>query len=435
MANNTATIVNGILNEIKAQGVPYVNEDLSNIKEVGEAICNIEVVRNAFASCLINRIGIVKTYKMFWENPFFRVFSKGKLNFGTSVQSIFVEVAKSYQYEWDTAMSEAELLFKREKPDIKTQYFELNYQRVFKTTLTREELKGAFVADNGFEELVDKISSSVITGKEVYDYSVFKGLLKEAMDKGYLKVVEVDDPTDTATLKKFNTTVRALTRKLTFPSKSFNGAGVLNSSKLEDQYIFLTPEVEAALSTDVLAYAFNINFAKMKPDEVEEKIQVIDSFPEELGDVVAMVVDKDFIQIYERLLDSQTEWNGALLYWNIFLHAWYIYACSAFHNAVVLVKKGSATASTGLSSLTIGEIELTPAFDTDTTEYTAEATNASDVITATPVSIAANVDIVANGAMVENGQAIKWNEGVNEITVVVSTGSAVKTYNITVNKA
>ena len=84
--------------------------------------------------------------------------------------------------------------------------------------------------------------------------------------------------------------------------------------------------------------------------------------------------------------------------------------------------------------MTIGNIELTPTFNTDTTEYSGNATNASDVITATPISIAANVDIVANGSMVENGQAIKWNQGTNEVSVVVSTGSAVKTYNITINK-
>ena len=433
-AKNTATIVNGIINEIKAVGVPKLESDLSNIKEVRDAICEFEAVRNPFINCLIQRIGLTKIYKMFWENPFFRVFSKGKLAYGTTVQSIFVELAKSYEYDWNTEANEAELLYKREKPEALTAYFEINSKRVYKTTISREELKGAFTAENGFSDMVEKISASLTTSKEVYDYDLFKNLMKQALDKGYLHIVEVDDPTDESTLKKFNTTVRALTRKLTFPNK-FNGAKVLNASKLDDQYIILTPEIEAALSTDVLAYAFNINFAKMKPDEVAEKIMVMDSFPAEMGDVVALVVHRDFIQIYERLLETYTEYNGALMYWNIFMHAWYIYACSPFHTAVALVKKGSITGSANLTDLTVGDIELDPAFESDTTSYTGDAVNVSDVITATPESTAANVDIVANGEVVKNGSSILWKEGQNDVAVVVSTGDTVKQYDLTINKA
>lgn len=342
-AEQTATIVNGIRNEQNDEYkaiVPLLAKDLSNMPQVADAINNYTPVRNAFASNLINRIGKTIITKMFWEDPFTRVFFKGNLPLGDTIQSIFVDLAKSYDYSWtDTVGQEAELLYSREVPNILTQYIEINIERTFKTTITTQELSRAFISENGLMDLVDKIASSLMTSLEVYKYEKIKELLKEGYAKNYFKTVEVDEPVDTDTAKAFAKTVRALTRKLTFPSKDYNGAGVTNSSSLEDQIIILRPEAEAELSVDVLSYAFNVEFSKLKPDEVAEKVMVMDVFDESMDDVVALVVDKDFIMIYQKLLETYTEFNGALMYYNTFMHWFAAEGLSAFHNAVALVKK------------------------------------------------------------------------------------------------
>ncbi len=87
-----------------------------------------------------------------------------------------------------------------------------------------------------------------------------------------------------------------------------------------------------------------------------------------------------------------------------------------------------------LSALTIGSLELTPAFAADTTAYTATTSNATNTITATPADEGAAVDIAVGGAEVQNGQAATWATGENTVTVTVTNGTATKVYTVTVTK-
>lgn len=91
---------------------------------------------------------------------------------------------------------------------------------------------------------------------------------------------------------------------------------------------------------------------------------------------------------------------------------------------------------TTLKTLIVGALELTPAFSRDVTSYTAETTNASDIIVATPVDSGATVSIDLNdGTAVTNGQAATWDAGENTLEITVTNGAASKTYVVTVTKA
>lgn len=90
--------------------------------------------------------------------------------------------------------------------------------------------------------------------------------------------------------------------------------------------------------------------------------------------------------------------------------------------------------SARLSGLTIGALTLTPTFDPDTTEYTANTTNATNTITATPEDESAEVTILNGETPVTNGSAATWNEGANTVTITVENGTAQKVYTVTVTK-
>lgn len=90
--------------------------------------------------------------------------------------------------------------------------------------------------------------------------------------------------------------------------------------------------------------------------------------------------------------------------------------------------------SARLSGLTIGALTLTPTFDPDTTEYTANTTNATNTITATPEDEGAEVTILNGETPVTNGSAATWNEGANTVTITVKNGTAQKVYTVTVTK-
>lgn len=91
--------------------------------------------------------------------------------------------------------------------------------------------------------------------------------------------------------------------------------------------------------------------------------------------------------------------------------------------------------SARLSGLTIGALTLNPAFDSDVTEYTANTTNATNTITATPEDEDATVTILNGETAVNNGSAATWVDGANTVTITVENGTAQEVYTVTVTKS
>lgn len=87
-----------------------------------------------------------------------------------------------------------------------------------------------------------------------------------------------------------------------------------------------------------------------------------------------------------------------------------------------------------LQSLTIGALELSPAFAVGTDTYTATTTNASDVISAVP-TMGSTLKIKLSGKTLQNGAPVSWNTGENVVTITVVNGENTKTYTVTVTKS
>lgn len=91
-------------------------------------------------------------------------------------------------------------------------------------------------------------------------------------------------------------------------------------------------------------------------------------------------------------------------------------------------------ADPALSGLAIGSLTLNPAFEAETTEYTAETANNTNKVTALPTDEGANVAIYINGETLANGAAAAWKEGENTLLAVVSSENKYKAYKVTVTK-
>ena len=87
-----------------------------------------------------------------------------------------------------------------------------------------------------------------------------------------------------------------------------------------------------------------------------------------------------------------------------------------------------------LSSLTIGTLALSPAFDPAVKVYTANTSNIEDnitVITAHPLAVV----IIMNGSMtVANNTATKWVDGENRVYIIVTNEGTFSVYNVVVTK-
>ena len=161
--NLTATSVD-ILNAIRNNAssnyrdyIPEANESLESVRSIGAVLMDYPHLQNEFLNALVNRIGrVIITSKMF-DNPW-NVFKKGMLEFGETIEEVFVELTKPFEYDPEVAESE---VFKREKPDVRAAFHILNYQKFYKTTVQREQLRQAFLTWTGITDLIAKIVNAM----------------------------------------------------------------------------------------------------------------------------------------------------------------------------------------------------------------------------------------------------------------------------------
>lgn len=104
---------------------------------------------------------------------------------------------------------------------------------------------------------------------------------------------------------------------------------------------------------------------------------------------------------------------------------------------VTQVNSPVASSVASLAELKIGALSLTPAFAEGTTAYTAETSNASNTVKATPSDAASDIVILVNDEEIENGTAATWKVGENtvKVTVTAPDGSTTATYTVTVTKS
>jgi len=88
-----------------------------------------------------------------------------------------------------------------------------------------------------------------------------------------------------------------------------------------------------------------------------------------------------------------------------------------------------------LASLTIGSLDLVPAFNKSVMVYTATTTDATNKITAVAKDGEATIAIKVNDADHENGTSATWDVGENTVEITVTSGTESETYTVTVTKS
>ena len=89
----------------------------------------------------------------------------------------------------------------------------------------------------------------------------------------------------------------------------------------------------------------------MDKAEFAGHVIVVDNIGD-LGDdgIEAILVDKNWYQVYDYLRTFKTAYNGEGLYWNYFYHVWMVYSLSPFANAVAF----------GTATPTVTKLTVTP---------------------------------------------------------------------------
>jgi hypothetical protein len=351
-----------------------------------------QTVQNAFVTSLVDRIGLVVVKRASLENPL-KKFKKGQLPAGRSIEEIFTDITTEQKY--NPADAEA-TLFKRTIPNVKTLFHDLNRQGVYTQSITDEQLSTAFLSANAFENFISSIINAIYNSAEVDEYEYMKLIVDNYYAKGFFKIVPISDPVDATTATAFVKAVRSTVRKMTLPngSRDFNSLAVRQRSAMEDMHLLIDADTEAEIDVDVLAKAFNMDRTSFLGN-----VTVIDGFAS--TGLKAVLVDKEFFMVYDKLQKLETVRNPKGLYWNYFYHVWQIMSASRFANAVAFVTGTVPAVTQVIVSPAIQEVKAGSTFEF--TAYVHQTDTATHAITWTVQGSTAATTVKAGTTIDENG--------------------------------
>lgn len=374
-ATSNAEILSYIINqnpELKAEiDLPVQGE---SVKPIGQIIIDNQRYRNMFLNT-INLIGLTIVKENRWENPWSEFTDKGMLRRGQQIRELVIDLAKVFDYNknYDDKTKFLETAI----PDVYQYIHDVNFQKVYETTINESELLMAFDdEENGLYDLIVKFISNLYETYEYDKWLVDKYQLCRRIIDGSITPVSIDASGDA---RDILASMKAISNKMAFKSPKYNPAGVRRATKFDDQYLMLDAEREAITTTSVLATSYFLNEAQTRTN-----MALIDSFSEsdeerltelleeayvpftsaekaELATVLGVIISRDFYMDYHRALDANPETNGkrqieftnpTTLDQNVFLHAQDVISTSPFANACVFTTETPSITSVTVSPST-----------------------------------------------------------------------------------
>lgn len=336
------------------QSVPEVTQ-WNDIPKVGEIIYGTPAFANQFINALVNRIAMVRVQSANFNNPY-SILKKGYIEFGETIEDIFVNIAKVVDYNAEKAEGRE---FKRNIPDVRSAFHVMNWRVMYPVTIQDEDLRMAFLSAQGVQDLIAKIVDSVYTAAEYDEFLLFKYLLIKAISHGQFAPVNVDGTSLTDCAVEF----RAISNTLPFMSTKYNRSGVKTNTPKANQVIFMDARFNAQFDVNVLASAFNMEKADFMgrlfliddwASFDNERFEVIRSASDGLEEVTAselsamaeckaVILDENWFQVYDNNNKFTEKYVASGLYWNYFYHTWKTISSSPFANAVVFTTASTIT--------------------------------------------------------------------------------------------
>lgn len=362
--------------------VPTASNTPESIRRIGEIIMQYTPLQNEFLNALVNRIARVIITSKMYTNPL-SMFKKGLIDFGETIEEIFVNIANPHQYDVEESENK---VFAREIPDVRAAFHTLNYKKFYKQTIQNKDLNQAFLSWDGITDLISKIVNAMYTAANYDEFVTTKYMLAKAILDGRLTAITVDGNDAKAAV----TTIKGVSNSLTFMSNNYNVAGVQTFTDKNDQYLLVNSQFDSEIDVEVLASAFNMSKAEFMGHRI-----LIDGFgtldvarlnalfkddpnyeePSEdtlkaLNAIPAVLVDKNFFMIFDNMYEFTENYNGQGLYWNYFYHTWKTFSMSPFANALVFVPAVPSVTSVTVSPTAVTckkgqSVQLSVSVDTE----------------------------------------------------------------------
>lgn len=427
------------------QNVPVAQTE-HDIPKVGEIICGTPAFANQFINALVNRIAAVRVQSATFNNPY-AILKKGYIEFGESIEDIFVGIAQVVDYSAEKAAGRE---FKRTIPDVKSVFHVMNWRTMYPVTIQDEDLPLAFTGTDGVANLIEKIVEQIYTAANYDEFLLTKYLMVKAIAHGKMYPTSIGAGTD---LKQAAVEFRGASNMLPFMKSDYNEAGVKTTTPKERQVIFMDAKFNAQFDVEVLASAFNMDKADFMgrlfliddwTSFDNERFEIIRANSDGIEEVTAeelsllanckaVICDENWFQIYDNKNKFTETYVASGMYWNYFYHTWKTVSYSPFANALVFCTDGAsisapATVTVEITGKDVSEVA---------TVFTLAVQDDDSSMARNTMNFEQSEILITNGIAIQRYGAviIPADKASTEITLVGTIGDTTYTARTTISAA
>ena len=262
-------------------------------------------------------------------------------------------------------------------------FHKVNLTMQYPVTITYDNLRSAFLTEYGIRDMMSAKMESAVTGANWDEYNAMKSMIDTGYDAQILPAVTVPAVTDEASAKKLLTEIKAAVNEFRFPNPANNIAGATSSSTSFNLIWVTTPRVDAQISVEALAYAFNMDKA-----QVDVRTVIVDKFDNDA--IQGVLMDVRFFNVRDQFREMSDQRLANVLSWNYFYTMVEMVSASPFYPIRVFTTDTVATSSLSITAsnttYTAGEVVTIPATVTGGTgtyhqellTYSVEGQNSKD---------------------------------------------------------
>jgi len=347
----------------------------TNITNVGNTILNYAPHTNTFFTQLLNRIGKVVIDRMEGMEDIYAVFGEGRLDFGDTIQKIFVDIPKAKAFDGTATTS----MLSQEKGTIHVEYTSVDRKLFYKTTISVAEIKEAFTSVAQLDQFVEALVESMATALGYDKYVMLTNTLyvhccllrdiKAIGTSGYENVRVLEVPSTVAQYNKtskeiewsstgakvFLKMLRVASRSLKFPhALTYAGVTTSGGSKVlankgnisvvrtpvNKQVVALEVSTFGNIDVDALAVVFNLDKAEMETRKIELEDGALGLYTDAdsvEGYIGGFICDKGAVERGTSFEDTDSFKNPESEAVNMWNHYWGYMAISKFKDFVPIV--------------------------------------------------------------------------------------------------
>lgn len=319
---------------------------LDNLSQIFTDMMSYTQGRNVIIPALLERVGLQTVDTTAWRNPLAR-YKKDPMRYGMTHEETFVNMCKGKLYD---PRESYEYAFQQYQSYIMSVFHKVNLNMQYPVTITYDNLRSAFLTEYGIRDMMSAKMESAVTGANWDEYNAMKNMIDTGYDQQILPAVTVSAVEDEATAKALLTEIKAAVNEFRFPNPANNIAGATSASEPFNLIWVTTPRVDANISVEALAYAFNMDKA-----QVDVRTVIVDKFDN--AAIQGVLMDIRFFNCRDQFREMSDQRLANILSWNYFYTMVEMISASPFYPIRVFT---TDTVATGSLSITASGGTYTP---------------------------------------------------------------------------